>query len=184
MMTPFQRQTSFQRPLTYPAWAQVVYGYLQASSLTTPDTTRQYAIDPTNTRARMGVRSDHPALLGAAGCAPTATTTRETRTSQETHSHAAGRYRRQGGSRAQSEGHRRHDPARQAGGDYGAVGVGEVVAGVRHDLRGGSAALCRVAVRVRPAVPGADGEAGRRLHRGAVAGDLDRPEGGEPQPAV
>ena len=38
--------------------------------------------------------------------------------------------------------------------------------------------------RLRPPVPRADGQARRRLHRRAVAGDLDRPEVGVAQPAV
>ena len=41
----------------------------------------------------------------------------------------------------------------------------------------GPAPLRRVSLRLRPAVPRADGEAGRRPHRRALAGDLDRPEG-------
>ena len=57
-----------------------------------------------------------------------------------------------------------------------AVGLGQVVARVRHDLRRGAAPLRRVAVVVRAAVPRPDGQARRRLHRGLVAGDLDRPE--------
>ena len=42
------------------------------------------------------------------------------------------RHQDQGRARAQPQEHRRRDPARQAGGDHGAVGFGEVVAGVRH----------------------------------------------------
>ena len=64
------------------------------------------------------------------------------------------------------------------------VGLGQVVARVRHDLRRGPAPLRRVAVGVRPAVPRPDGQARRRLHRGPVAGDLDRPEVGVAQPAL
>ena len=66
----------------------------------------------------------------------------------------------------------------------GLSGSGQVLARVRHDLRRGTAPLRRVAVGVRAAVPRADGEAGRRRHRGALAGDLDRAEDGEPQPAL
>ncbi len=66
----------------------------------------------------------------------------------------------------------------------GLVGFGEVVARVRHDLRRGPAPLRRVAVGVRPPVPRPDGQARRRLHRGPLAGDLDRPEVGVAQPAV
>ena len=39
-------------------------------------------------------------------------------------------------------------------------------------------------MRLRPPVPRPDGQARRRLHRGAVAGHLHRPEVGLPQPAV
>ena len=38
--------------------------------------------------------------------------------------------------------------------------------------------------RLRPAVPRADGQARRRLHRGPVPGRLDRPEVDQPQPAL
>ena len=66
----------------------------------------------------------------------------------------------------------------------GPVGLGQVVARLRHDLRRGPAPLRRVAVGVRAAVPRPDGQARRRLHRGPVAGDLDRPEVGVAQPAL
>ena len=66
----------------------------------------------------------------------------------------------------------------------GPVGLRQVVAGVRHDLRRGAAPVRRVAERLRAPVPRADGQAGRGLHRGAVAGDLDRPEDDLAQPAV
>ncbi len=64
------------------------------------------------------------------------------------------------------------------------VRLGEVHAGLRHDLRRGPAALRRVAVGVRAPVPRADGQAGRRLHRGPVPGGVDRPEVDQPQPAL
>ena len=86
--------------------------------------------------------------------------------------------------RAQPEGRRRRDAAQRAGRHHGAVGLGQVVARVRHDLRRGPAALRRVAVGLRAAVPRADGQARRRLDRGAVAGDLDRPEDDLAQPAL
>ena len=73
-------------------------------------------------------------------------------------------------------------PARAADRVHRAVGFGQVVLGLRHHLRRGPAALCRIAVGLRPAVPRADGQARRRLHRGAVAGDLDRSEDRLPQP--
>ncbi len=65
-----------------------------------------------------------------------------------------------------------------------AVGLGQVVARVRHHLRRGPASLRRVAVGLRPSVPRPDGQARRRRHRGAVAGDLDRPEVRVAQPPV
>src|SRR5678815_4964389 len=40
----------------------------------------------------------------------------------------------------------------------------------------GTAPLRRVALRLRPSVPRTDGEARRRPHRRALAGDLDRAE--------
>ena len=47
-----------------------------------------------------------------------------------------------------------------------------------------SGATSRACQRLRPPVPRADGQARRRRHRGAVAGHLDRPEVGQPQPAL
>ena len=55
---------------------------------------------------------------------------------------------------------------------------------VRHHLRRRAAPVRRVVVGVRPAVPRPDGQAGRRLHRRLVAGDLDRPEVRVAQPAL
>ena len=60
----------------------------------------------------------------------------------------------------------------------------QVVARLRHDLRRGAAPLRRVAVGLRPPVPGADGEAGRRCHRGHLPGDRHPPEEQHPQPAI
>ncbi len=88
------------------------------------------------------------------------------------------------GTRAQPEEHHPGAPAQRAGRLHRAVGVGEELARLRHDLRRGPAPLRRVAVVVRPAVPRPDGEARRRLHRGALAGDLDRPEVHLAQPPV
>ena len=51
----------------------------------------------------------------------------------------------------------------------GLSGSGKSLPGLRHDLRRGAAPLRRVALGLRPPVPGPDGEAGRRLHRGPVA---------------
>ena len=86
--------------------------------------------------------------------------------------------------RAQSQGRLARPPARLADRVHGALRVGQVVPGVRHDLRRGPAPLRRVAVGVRPAVPRPDGQARRRLHRGPVACGLDRPEVHESQPAL
>ncbi len=65
-----------------------------------------------------------------------------------------------------------------------ALGLREVVARVRHDLRRGAAAIRRVALGLRPPVPADDGEARRGLDRRALAGDLDRPEDDLAQPAL
>ena len=66
----------------------------------------------------------------------------------------------------------------------GLSGSGKSSPGVRHDLRRGPAALRRVAVGVRPPVPRPDGQARRRLHRGALARGLDRPEVHVQEPAL
>ncbi len=81
-----------------------------------------------------------------------------------------------GRARAQPQERRPRAAARQAGGVHRSLGLGEVVTGVRHHLRRGSAPVRGVVVRVRPTVPRADGQARRRLHRGSLARDLDRPE--------
>src|SRR2546429_9060205 len=54
----------------------------------------------------------------------------------------------------------------------------------RSDLRRGPAALRRIAARLRPPIPRADGEARRGRDRRTLAGHLDRAEVGGPQPAV
>ena len=92
--------------------------------------------------------------------------------------------RRLRGPRAQPQGHLARAAARRAGGDHGPVGLGQVEPRVRHDLRRGPAPLRGVAVGVRAAVPRPDGQARRRLDRGALAGDLDRPEDDLAQPAL
>ena len=78
--------------------------------------------------------------------------------------------------RAQPQGHLARPAARLPDRVHRAVRLGQVQPGVRHDLRRGPAPLRRVAVGVRPPVPRPDGQARRRLHRGPVAGGLDRPE--------
>ena len=75
-------------------------------------------------------------------------------------------------------------PARQPGRHHWPVRVRQVLAGVRHDLRGGPAALRGIAVRLCAPVPGDDAEAGRRPDRRSFAGHLDRAENDEPQPAL
>ena len=66
-------------------------------------------------------------------------------------------------------------PHRQLDGLHGRQRVGQVVAGLRHHLRRGPAALRRVAVGLRPPVPRADGEAGRR--RASTASRRRSPSG-------
>src|SRR5215212_11277575 len=55
--------------------------------------------------------------------------------------------------RAQSQERRRRNPARPARGVHRAVRLGQVLARLRHDLRRGSAALCREPVGLRAPVP-------------------------------
>ena len=62
--------------------------------------------------------------------------------------------------------------------------LGQVEPGLRHDLRRRPAALCRVAVGLRPPVPGADGEARRRPDRGHLPGHRDSPEEQHPQSPI
>src|SRR3546814_14219955 len=47
-----------------------------------------------------------------------------------------------------------------------------------------SSDVCSSDLELRPAVPRADGQARRRLHRGSLAGHLDRPEVCLAQPAI
>ncbi len=56
------------------------------------------------------------------------------------------------------------------------LGLRQVEPGLRHDLRRGPASIRGEPVVVRPPVPRADGQAGRRLHRGALPGGVHRPE--------
>ena len=78
----------------------------------------------------------------------------------------------------------RRNPARQTRRHHRSLRLRQVVAGVRHDLRRRPASLRRIALRLRPPVPRSDGEAGCRPHRRALARDLDRPEGHQPQSAL
>ena len=66
----------------------------------------------------------------------------------------------------------------------GVSGSGKVLAGLRHDLRRGAAALRGIALRVRPPIPRADGKAGRRSHRRHLAGHRDPSEEQHPQSAL
>ena len=84
----------------------------------------------------------------------------------------------------QPQEHRRRPAARSAGRGHRAVGLGEVLAGLRHHLCRGAAALRRVAFGLRPAVPRADGEARRRPDRRALAGHRHRAEDDGQQPAL
>ena len=61
--------------------------------------------------------------------------------------------------------------------------LGQELAGLRHALRRGPAAVHREPVGLRPAVPPPDGAARRRPDRGPAADDLDRPAGRQPEPA-
>ena len=67
-------------------------------------------------------------------------------------------------------------PRGEARGAHRAVGVGQELAGLRHHLCRGPAALCGEPVGLRAPVPGADGQAGRGPDRGPVAGHLHRAE--------
>ena len=69
-------------------------------------------------------------------------------------------------------------------GDYRAERVGQILAGLRHDLRRGPAALRGDALHLRAPVSGPDGAAGRRFHRRPEPGHLDRAEDHQPQPAL
>jgi hypothetical protein len=66
----------------------------------------------------------------------------------------------------------------------GLSGLRQVLARVRYDLCRGPAPLRREPVGLCAPVPRDDAEAGRRSHRRPVAGDLDRAEDHQPQPAL
>ena len=93
-------------------------------------------------------------------------------------------HRRSRRAHAQPQEHRSHAADRQADHRHRRQRIGKVVARLRHDLRRRAAALRRVAVGLRPAVPRADGEAGRRSHRRHLAGDRHPPEEQHPQSAL
>ena len=89
-----------------------------------------------------------------------------------------------GSAGAQPQGHRPRAAPRRADRHHRPLRVRQVEPCLRHALRGGPAPLRRVALVVRAAVPGPDGEARCRLDRGPLAGDLDRSEDDLAQPAV
>jgi hypothetical protein len=93
------------------------------------------------------------------------------------------RARRPRRARAQPQGHHRPASAQRADLRHRPLGVREVVACVRHDLRRRAATLRRVALRLRAAVLADDGEARRRLDRRPLPGDLHRPEDDVAKPA-
>ena len=90
----------------------------------------------------------------------------------------------QGRAGAQPEERQPHHPPEQADRDDRPFRQRQEFSGLRHHLCRGSAALCGIAVELRPAVPGADGEAGRGLHRGPVPRHIHRPEDHQPQPPL
>ena len=94
------------------------------------------------------------------------------------------RNRRLGRAGAQPQGPPPEAAAQRADRHHRAVRLRQVEPCLRHDLRRGPAPLRRVAVGLRAPVPGPDGQARRRLDRGPLAGDLDRPEDHQPQPAL
>ena len=75
-------------------------------------------------------------------------------------------------------------PAGHARRHLGPQRLGQVLPGLRHDLRRGPAALRGVALLLRAAVPRPAGQARRRLHRGPFAGHLHRAEDDAPQSAL
>ena len=77
---------------------------------------------------------------------------------------------------AQPQEHRPRAAARPADRAHRTVGLGQVLARLRHDLRRGPTPLRRIAVGLRPAVPVDDGQARRGQHRGALAGHRHRAE--------
>jgi len=58
--------------------------------------------------------------------------------------------------------------SRPVGSLHRPVRIGQVVTGLRHHLRRGTAPLRREPLLLRPPVPRSDGEARRRFHRGAL----------------
>ena len=89
-----------------------------------------------------------------------------------------------GATRAQPALRRRPHPEEEARRADGRVGLGQVVARLRHPLRRGAAPLRRVALGLRAPVPRADGEAALRHDPRPVADHLDRAEDHGHEPAL
>ncbi len=75
-------------------------------------------------------------------------------------------------------------PAQPARGHHRPVRQRQVQPGLRHPVRRRPAALRGEPQRLRPAVPGPDGEARRGQHRRPLPGHLHRAEDHQPQPAL
>ena len=73
--------------------------------------------------------------------------------------------------------------ARQIGGVYWVVRKRQIVACVRHYIRRRSAQIRREFIRLRSAVLGTDGQAGRREYRWSFSRNFDRPKDNFVQPA-
>ena len=86
--------------------------------------------------------------------------------------------------RAQPQERRCGHPARPARGVHRAVGLGQVVARVRHDLCRGAAPLCRIALGLCAAIPRHDGKAGHGPYQRPVPGDFHRAEDDLQEPAL
>src|SRR6185503_14291419 len=93
-------------------------------------------------------------------------------------------HRRQGCPGAQPGDRVPRDPEARAGRLHWRLRLGQIVPGLRHHLRRGAAAVRRVALLLRPAVPGPDGEAQVRPHPRPLADDRDRAEDGLVEPAL
>ena len=75
-------------------------------------------------------------------------------------------------------------PRNKPDGDYRSERLREIVAGLRHHLRRGAAALRGDAFHLRAPVSGPDGAARRGFHRRPEPGHLHRAENHQPQPAL
>ena len=95
-----------------------------------------------------------------------------------------GRHRRPRGAAAQPQGDRPRHPPAQDDRLQRAERLGQELAGDRHALCRGPAAVRREPLELRPAVPGAAAEAEGRAHQRAVAGDQHRAEDDQQEPAL